>query len=404
MYKIDKLPVENTQPWLRPQAERISWILSAKENNLKTVVFLYEAPDSSTFRYRVYNVCQTLEFGLSWRGSWFYADELNFVKKYIDKIDLIVISRFRWTFELESLISSAKRCGIRIAFDVDDMVYDIKHIPAVVNTLSVDMSNPGNMEFWFSYISRLQLSASLADVMITTNEFLAKKIRIDSNKDVYIIQNFYNKLQSDFSDKFYAQKQTLSSENDFVLGYFSGSPTHIIDFLSIAPEIIKLLNKYDDITIKILGYMDLPSDFDKWLKMGRIVKDPFVDFIELQRKIAEVDVNLVPLVNNDFSNCKSELKFYEASIVGTVTCAAPSYVFKEAIEHGVTGYLCDKGMWLPTLEMLYLSRKQGFTEITSNARKYCVGKYAYFNQTLYIEEIFENIFSERKKIGGIYEL
>ena len=66
------------------------------------------------------------------------------------------------------------------------------------------------------------------------------------------------------------------------------------------------------------------ATLDELSAMGRVVREPFVDFIELQRKIAEVDVNLVPLVNNEFSNCKSELKFYEASIVGTVTCAAPS--------------------------------------------------------------------------------
>lgn len=395
MYKIDKLPVENTQPWLRPQAERISWVLTSKENDLKTVVFLYEAPDSSTFRYRVYNVCQALEFGLFWRGSWFYADELKCVKKYIDKIDLLVISRFKWTFELEELILLAKHRGIKIAFDIDDMVYDIKYLPTVVNTLSVDMNNPGCTEFWFSYISRLQLSAALADVMITTNEFLANKMKNDLNKDTYIIQNFYNKLQSDFSDKFYTQKQTLSSEKSFVLGYFSGSPTHIIDFLSIVPEIKQLMNKYEDIVLKILGYMELPSDFDELSAMGRVVREPFVDFIELQRKIAEVDVNLVPLVNNEFSNCKSELKFYEASIVGTVTCAAPSYVFKKAIDNGVNGYLCERGQWFSVLEDLYLSRKQGYTEIVSNARKYCVDKYAYYNQTLHIEDVFDDIFSEK---------
>lgn len=395
MFKIDRIPADNTQPWIRSLSERISWLLTARENGLNTVVFLYEAPDTSTFRYRVYNICQAMEFSLSWRGSWFYADELDRVQQYIDSIDIIVISRFRWTFELDSLISLAKRHGVRIAFDVDDMVYDIRYIPTIVNTLSVDMRHPGSYEYWFAYVSRLQMSASLADVMITTNDFLASKMRADTGKKAYIIQNFYNRLQSDFSDKFYAQKESQSSGDSFVIGYFSGTPSHIIDFMTVEGEIKQLLEKYDDIVLKIVGFMELPPSYSELEASGRVVRDPLVDFVELQRKIAEVDVNIVPLVNNQFSNCKSELKFYEASIVGTVTCAAPSYVFREAIEDGVNGYLCERGTWFSALEKLYLERKHGFTEVVTNARKYCVDKYAYFNQTLHIEDVFDNIISER---------
>jgi hypothetical protein len=56
-------------------------------------------------------------------------------------------------------------------------------------------------------------------------------------------------------------------------------------------------------------------------------------------------VNLVPLQDNLFTNCKSELKWFEAAAVGTVTVAAPTYTFRHVIEHGTNGWLSPAYAW-----------------------------------------------------------
>ncbi len=59
--------------------------------------------------------------------------------------------------------------------------------------------------------------------------------------------------------------------------------------------------------------MEFPEEMQPFIEEGRITFAPFVDFVELQRLIAEVDVNIFPLVQNTFTNCKSQLKFFEAA-------------------------------------------------------------------------------------------
>ena len=59
----------------------------------------------------------------------------------------------------------------------------------------------------------------------------------------------------------------------------------------------------------------------------RIEVCPLQDFVNLQRLIGEVEINIVPLQDNAFTNCKSELKYFEAAIVETVTVATPTYTF-----------------------------------------------------------------------------
>ena len=73
--------------------------------------------------------------------------------------------------------------------------------------------------------------------------------------------------------------------------------------------------------------------------MPKYVIGPAADLPPGQRLIAEVEINISPLKENQFTNCKSELKFFEAAACGTLTLASPTYAFKKSIVHGVTGFL-----------------------------------------------------------------
>jgi hypothetical protein len=71
--------------------------------------------------------------------------------------------------------------------------------------------------------------------------------------------------------------------------------------------------------------------------------------VYLQQLIAEVDFNLVPLQTNEFTHCKSELKYVDAANVGTLTIASPTHAYAAAIRHGHNGYLAADSEWLEVL-------------------------------------------------------
>jgi glycosyltransferase involved in cell wall biosynthesis len=81
----------------------------------------------------------------------------------------------------------------------------------------------------------------------------------------------------------------------------------------------------------------------------RIERHAFTDYVSLQQLIAEVDFNLVPLQANEFTHCKSELKYVDAAIVGTLTIASPTHAYAAAIRHGDNGYLAADDQWLEVL-------------------------------------------------------
>ena len=111
-----------------------------------------------------------------------------------------------------------------------------------------------------------------------------------------------------------------------------------------------------------------------------------MDYVLLQREIAEADVNIVPLFENDFTHCKSEQKYFEASLVGTITCASPVYAYRKAIQRGKRGFLCEQAEWFSTLEFLYNQRNQ-LRKNMYNLRNE-VQDYAYYNMKKEIENVF----------------
>src|SRR5262249_1506850 len=90
------------------------------------------------------------------------------------------------------------------------------------------------------------------------------------------------------------------------LGYFSGSPSHNLDFALVAPALAQLLREDDRLALIVAGYIEAGPLLTRF---GRRVRQiPSQDFLNLQRQIGLVEFNLVPLQSNIFTNCKSELK------------------------------------------------------------------------------------------------
>lgn len=388
MYQLEQTKQTfRVNPWKRPYEDRIVTLKDAKRCDKKTVAFLYPRFDSSTFRYRGYNVAETLEYSLWWSGAYFELGEIAELLNDIENVDVLVIIRCPWDDEFAEFVEAVKARGTKLCYDVDDLIYNPKHMPSVIEALGLDRDTEWN--FWFGLTQRNYLIVEMCDAMITTNEYLARYLRADFNKPCYIIKNYLNWIQEEVSTEYYEAKQNMIAEKPFEIGYFSGSPTHVNDIMMIMPEVEEFLTRHEDTRMKIVGYMNLPQEYKYLVDQERIQFVPFQTFVGLQYQQAKVDVNVVPLINNDFSNCKSELKYFETAIVGTITCATPSHAYSNAITNGENGYLCENGEWLPVFEKLYEEGVQ--KEQREYIRNRALESYSYKNQLDLVENVFENV-------------
>src|SRR6185369_649856 len=239
--------------------------------------------------------------------------------------------------------------------------------------------SPQTWHDWFSYNSRLGATLKLCDAAVTTNEFLAARMRDFAGIPVAVVPNFMNREQLGLSDRIFAAKARQRPGQDGLihLGYFSGSPSHNRDFAIVTPALEELLEEDERLGIVVVGYIDAGPRLERF--GSRVKRFPFQDYVNLQRIVGSVEFSLVPLQFNSFTNCKSELKYFEAAAAGTISIASPTQVYAKAIRHGDNGYLARAHEW-PAVLRQALGDLPRYRAMAERARDDALAGYAWFHQ------------------------
>lgn len=349
MFTADIDPVAYSDPWDIPFDARFAMLTAGTPR----AAYFYARPDTSTFRYRAYNIARSMSVGRRGSVAWFTENDVDQMGRVLDNCDVFVLCRNSLYNERVARIAAQARVrGVPILFDVDDLVFDPSYIHLLMDTLDQDTNSDGALNYWFSYVSRVSATFGLCDGAIATNSVLAAKTQEFSGKPARVIRNALNREQQDVSNRIVEAKARSGGARDgrLHLGYFSGSPSHNRDFAMVAGPIGQLMDIHSNLHLRVVGFLnDIPA-LER--HRDRIELIPLTDFMNLQREIGAVEINLVPLLDNAFTNCKSELKWFEASIVGGLTVASPIHSYRGAIEHGRTGWLCPAHRWQTTLAEL----------------------------------------------------
>lgn len=372
---ITKYPYQD--PWCQTLEARFKMLLCGS----RRIAYFYEEPNNSTFRYRAYNMVQVLNEtpGSDVSAAYFFLTDLSQADDIADLADVLVICRSRYCHRVNDLILKFRRRRKRVFYDVDDLVFNPDYVHLIMTTLDQDADNSNIWDYWYAYTGRMGAALRLCDAAITTNPYLADQITAFSGLPVGMVPNFINREQYDFSDKIFQMKQSSGFKNDgpVHLGYFSGSPSHDLDFDMIVPALADLLDADSRLEVTLTGYIDIPAALSRF--GGRIRRLPFSDYVNLQGLVGRVEFNLVPLQSNVFTHCKSELKYFEAAIAGTLTIASPTFTYAAAIRDGENGYMARAHQWGSVIQRAIQNIDQ-YEDMATVAFRDARAKYAWFNQ------------------------
>ncbi len=398
MFIIHEPPQPYKDPWGSSFEARFNDLCRAS----RRVAYFYETPDSSTFRYRVYNMISALRASADdVSAAYFSNSEIDRLPAVVEQADVLVICRARYTDKLNHAITYARNKGKRVFFDIDDLIFDPDYVHLVLDTLDQDLHHPDVWNHWFAYAARLGTTLRLCDAVITTGDYLASLVRIYANKPTHVIPNFLNREQLDVSRRLYEEKvrRGFDRTDRIYFGYFSGTPTHNKDFDIIASALVRALKEDPRIMIRIVGFMKPPTLLQSYA--SRLEFYGLHDFVNLQRLIALVEANLIPLQDNIFTNSKSELKYFEAGIVGTLSIASPVSAYIKAIRDGENGYLATNTDWFEKL-MLMIHSMDKYPEMAEKAYREAWNKYAWHSQAPIIEQtLFPTPLSTRARRGQV---
>ena len=128
--------------------------------------------------------------------------------------------------------------------------------------------------------------------------------------------------------------------DEVVIGW-AGSPSHDEDFKVMRGCLEQICRKYPEVRVEIGGSRAV---FDQ---LGNIPEDrksfhPGVKFSEYPKMLARFDIGLVPLVENKFNRCKSDLKGLEYSRLSIPFLASPLPAYRRVVKDGENGFLCGR--------------------------------------------------------------
>lgn len=231
-----------------------------------------------------------------------------------------------------ALYAEARRLGLPVLFDIDDLIFDRQQYAAYLTAASLDKSQSHSI---LKGATLYHAAMEAADVLITSTRTLgAYAAHAVQNRRGFVVHN-------SISDALRATARNLPAKitrDDTVrVFYGSGSETHDADFALIGQALCQAMEQNTRLHLYVHGYLQLPPAFESCAE--RVHHIAFLDKDTYYRIIAEYDIALMPLTPEVFNDAKSNIKYQEASLFGIPSIASPAAEFLEAITDGVDGFI-----------------------------------------------------------------
>ena len=338
--------------------------MKGDKQQCKDVLFINGCYLPHPSRYRVaHQLEQLLSNGMT--ADQVFYDKLTMEKQKYYRT--FIFFRCPITDTIKEFIKRAKENNKVIFYDIDDLVFDKEYTKTIKY---IKEMSKADQDLYYDGVKRMGDTLKLCDYAITTTEPLAKELK-KYVKDVYVNKNVASERMAELSIN--AIKEVKKSNDKIYLGYLSGSITHNPDFELIKKPLINIMKKYDNVYLKVCGLLDVPEELKPF--KDRIETSPFMDWQDLPKLIASLDVNLAPLEESLFNNAKSENKWTEAALVKVPTLASDVGSFK-VINNNVDGLLAKNNEkdWEKALEKI-ISDAEFRKELGNSAYNRCIKEY-----------------------------
>src|SRR5690349_19905854 len=339
--------LDKTQHFVRRKVTEKRDQLS-RHHIFKDVLFVNGCTLEHPARYRVDHQIEQLHFSGYAADKVFYESlDLELVRYY----RAFVFFRCPHTAVVEEFIRRAKAWNRPVFFDIDDLVIDDVYVRTIkyLGTMS-----KAELDLYMDGVRRTRRTLSLCDAAITTTHRLALELEKYA-PEVFVNRNVASEKMVALSNEAVESRRRHPHEG-VVLGYFSGSITHNDDVRMILPALVRILQDFPQVTLKVAGHLDLPPELQPFAE--RVVVEKFVAWTRLPRLIASADINLAPIEESVFNEAKSENKWIEASLVEVPTVASDHGAVARMAKDGETVVLCGEGGWYDALAELIRSEER----------------------------------------------
>jgi glycosyltransferase involved in cell wall biosynthesis len=230
--------------------------------------------------------------------------------------------------------------NIKLVLDVDDNLFKVNPWNPSYTAFTLDECiDTGDMKIKLpkerntARIRMLETLMMEADAMIVTTDLLAATYS-HLNDNIYIMPNRLIWENWNFPH--------IPIRDDGKLRIsWSGGSSHLVDWLECHAACKRIIEKYPHTRMQFQTSPSCYEDFLRDFGKEKVEIHDWVDYTghSFRMNCLKPDIAVIPLHEDQFSVCKSDLKFAEYSALGVPTICSDIPPYNKCVIHGVTGYL-----------------------------------------------------------------
>lgn len=336
--KVPRCSGENSAPLVGDYGGPVPTLVGNRQ-----VLIVAELSIPQCKKYRVDHKVRMLTM-LGLHGTVVSWRKLSEALDLLQTASLMIAYRIPAVPEVLELYKEARRLGVTILYDIDDLVFDPVSYASNGNLKRL----PAREQASLLEGARLyQKALRQADHGLASTPALAEEMKRMVSGQVFVLENAVDEQLLAASGG-----ELIKPVDDLVrIVYASGTTTHDADFALASHAVHETLERYPQSLLVVMGHLVLPEALEG--RSDRVRRMPFVGAEDFYRLLRMQDINLAPLEPGVFNDAKSCIKFIEASIAGLPTIASPAAEFQRVIRHGENGYLAnDPSAWRDALDSL----------------------------------------------------
>ncbi|MFI3156754.1 MAG: glycosyltransferase [Methylococcaceae bacterium] len=235
-------------------------------------------------------------------------------------------------------IAYARQLGMTTFYEIDDLIFDPDYFPDDITSYG-GLLKPEEYANLVVDVPLFEQAMAMCDYGIASTPSLQKIIAAKVKKaKCFLHRNAFGELHERIAKTF----RPLSNEAKDTIDIFYGSGTkaHNEDFDAYAaPAIADIMQKNAKVRLTIAGYLSLPTVLSSF--EDRIICIPPIWDLETYwtKIVAAVDINIAVLKPGLVSDCKSEIKWLEAAMLGVPSIVSSTATYRDLLEDGQTGMI-----------------------------------------------------------------
>jgi glycosyltransferase involved in cell wall biosynthesis len=272
--------------------------------------------------------------------------KLNEHQNVIALHDIVIFYRVPAVPEVLKAMAQVNANGKASFYEIDDLLFEESY-PAPIESFGGYVSLSTHIELRKSMAS-FYAAAQQCRYGISSTRLLCEKLEnLVMDKTCLLHRNGLDKLNV-------LRKENKSHKTTIDIFYGSGTQAHNSDFIEQAlPALERILDKHKNARLVIAGYLQLPAVFATQYKEQLQQIPPIKNVKAYWAFLAQADISLAVLNDDEINGCKSELKWFEAACFSIPSVISTTANYRDVLLNGEDAFIAsNEQQWFDALEQL----------------------------------------------------